>query len=49
MAAVVALVAYGAEWRALPWEPLFIREAIHGVAVVAEASRPASAVNARPK
>ena len=45
VAAVVALVADGAEWCVLPWEPLFIREAVHSVAVITEAPRPAPAVD----
>ena len=45
MAAAVALVADGADWGVLSWEPLFVREAVHSVAVVTEASRPAPAVD----
>ena len=45
VAAAVALVADGADWCVLSWEPLFIREAVHSVAVVTEASRPAPAVD----
>ena len=45
VAAAIAMVADGADRCVLPWEPLFIREAVHSVAVVTEASRPAPAVD----
>ena len=49
VAAVVALIAHGAEWRVLSWEPIFIREAVHSKALIADASRTAPAVDAWPK